>query len=285
MLRSQLSSELRTSEAVRPLIGRVDGPLLHVMSFNLRNAGPNLPDPWTERRPVAAALLEAERPTVIGTQEGLYQQLREFGDDLPSGYEWVGTGRDGGSRGEFMAIYFDAYRLRPQEFDHFWLSDTPDVVGSTSWGNDVIRMATWVRFLDLSTEREFVLLDTHLDHAVEAARQKGATLLNERIREFDAGQPVIVTGDFNAPAERSVAYDILVGDADLRDTWTAADQRLTARYATFHGYRPPVEDGDRIDWILTSPDIWVRSAAINTTTVDGRHASDHWPVQSVLQLP
>lgn len=269
-------------EVIQPLIGRVESPRLHVMSFNLRNAGPN-PDRWVDRRSTAAAVLRAERPTVIGTQEGLFQQLRDVHADLPTGYEWIGTGREGGSRGEFMAIYFDTERLRPLEFDHFWLSDTPDVVGSSTWGNDVVRMATWVRFVDLATEREFVLVNTHLDHAVETARQKGATLVTDRLAAFD-GLPVIVTGDFNTPAEASASYDILLDDGKLADTWTTAGEQLTKHYATFHGYEPAVEAGERIDWILTSSDVRVESAAINTTTVDGRHGSDHWPVQAVVEF-
>jgi endonuclease/exonuclease/phosphatase family metal-dependent hydrolase len=285
MLRSELSSQVRTNETVNPLIGRADGPLLHVMSFNLRNASTTNPDPWPDRRPVTAAVLEAERPTVIGTQEGFYQQVREVADDLPTGYEWVGTGREGGSRGEFMAIFFDAYRLQPREYDHFWLSDTPDVVGSASWGNNCVRMATWVRFADLVTGKEFVLLNTHLDHAVELAQTRGAELLRKEIAAFDDSLPVILTGDCNVPAERSQPYATLTSDGALLDSWLAADQRVSELYATYNGYRAPEPDGDRIDWILTRPEIRTRVAGINTITVGGAYGSDHWPVQALVELP
>ncbi|WP_460515192.1 endonuclease/exonuclease/phosphatase family protein [Flindersiella endophytica] len=285
MLRSELSSHLRTNESVRPMIGRADSPLLHVMSYNLRNASDTNPDPWPPRRPVTAAVLEAERPTVIGTQEGFYQQIREVADDLPTGYEWVGAGREGGSRGEFMAIFFDSYRLQPREYDHFWLSDTPSVVGSATWGNTCVRMATWVRFEDLVTGKEFVVLNTHLDHAVERAQNKGADLLRESIAAFDASLPVILTGDFNVPAERSQPYTTLAGDGELLDTWLVAEQRVSDLYATYNGYRPPTPDGDRIDWILTRPGIRTRVAGINTTTIEGEYGSDHWPVQALIELP
>jgi hypothetical protein len=130
----------------RPVIGPARGDSLHVMSFNLRYASNTEPNSWSARRPVMAQLLRREQPTVLGTQEGLYEQLKDMERDLPAHYDWIGVGRAGGSHDEFMAIYYDTRRLEPLEFDHYWLSDTPEVIGSKSWGNNVIRMVTWVRF-------------------------------------------------------------------------------------------------------------------------------------------
>jgi len=258
---------------------------LLVMSFNLRRGAAyarllrGSADSWAARRPVMAELLRREEPTVLGTQEGLYGQLKDLHRDLPDWYDWIGEGRSGGSRGEFMAIFYDVRRLEPLEFDHFWLSDTPSVVASKSWGNNVVRMVTWVRFADRRTGKEFVAVNTHLDHRSEQARQRGAALLRDRVNDF--GVPVVLTGDFNSPAG-SMSYDILVSGAGLVDTWLAATER-TPLYATFHGYKPLVPDGIRIDWILVR-DVSVRSAGINTFTLDGRFPSDHLPVQAVIAL-
>ena len=272
------------STSTEPLIGRADAPGLHVMSFNLRVGNAGLPDPWVDRRPAAAAVLRSELPTVVGTQEGIYPQLQDLSADLPDAYEWIGTGREGGSRGEFMAVFFDSERLTPREYDHFWLSDTPDTVGSSSWGNKVVRMATWVRFTDHGTGRDLIVLNTHLDHAVAKAQLRGAELVAERIADFDADLPVIVTGDFNVPAEESEPYDVLVDGTGLLDTWLAADDQRTQAYQTFHGYDAGTLGGDRIDWILVRAGTRVRAAAINTRTFDGRWASDHWPVQALVEL-
>jgi endonuclease/exonuclease/phosphatase family metal-dependent hydrolase len=266
-----------------PIVGPAEPPLLHVMSFNLRVGQDGLPDPWADRRAAVAAILRAERPAVAGTQEGLYGQVRDVAADLPSGYEWIGTGRHGGSHGEFMAVFFDGERLSALEYDTFWLSDTPDTVGSTSWGNTSIRLATWVRFADRGTGREFVVLNTHLDHAVDKAQRLGAELIARRLAEFDPALPLVVTGDFNVAAEASEPYETLIG-AGLVDTWTAARERRTPAVATYHGYRPIKPDGARIDWILVRPATPVVAAAINTTTIEGRWASDHWPVQALLDL-
>src|SRR2546427_4660526 len=103
------------------VIGPARGGALHVMSFNLRFASDGGPGSWAVRRPVMVELFRVERPTVIGTQEGLYRQLRDIDDDLPDHYDWIGLGRAGGSRDEFAAIFYDRHRLAPVAFDHFWL--------------------------------------------------------------------------------------------------------------------------------------------------------------------
>lgn len=268
----------------RPVIGPARGDTLHVMSFNLRYAADTTPNSWAERRPVMRELLRREQPTVLGTQEGLYGQLKDIHRDLPDRYDWIGVGRAGGSRDEFMAVYYDTRRLEPLEFDHFWLSDTPAVIGSRSWGNTVIRMVTWVRFADTRTGRELVVVNTHFDHQSENSRQRSAELVRDRINAVAPGLPVVLTGDFNTPAETSPSYEILVGGAGLTDTWTTAAQRRTPLHATFHGYRPLVPNGDRIDWILTRGDLTVHAAAINTFERNGQYPSDHLPVQALLTL-
>lgn len=131
-----------------------EGVSLCVMTFNLRHASPKPPNSWPERRPVMRNCIRTIAPDLIGTQEGLYSQLKDLSADLPE-YEWIGLGREGGSRGEFMAVFYRRDRFERMAFDHFWLSDTPDVVGSSTWGNSNRRMVTWVRFRERSTGREF----------------------------------------------------------------------------------------------------------------------------------
>ncbi|MGP2438792.1 endonuclease/exonuclease/phosphatase family protein [Streptomyces sp. JW3] len=256
---------------------------LEVMSFNLRFASGTEPNSWTVRRPVTRALLRHERPHVIGTQEGLYQQVRDIEADLGAAYDWIGTGRAGGSRDEFMAVYYDTRRLAPLEYDHFWLSDTPDVIGSNTWGGGSIRMVTWVRFSDLGDGgREFYFLNTHLDNASQNARARAAALVAQRVAALDGSLPLVVTGDFNVAAHGNPVYDTMLG-AGLVDSWDAAARR-GALYATFHGYQPLTPGGDRIDWILVTPGVTVHRADINTFARDGQFPSDHLPVQASLTL-
>jgi len=271
-------------DGVGMVIGPAQGDALHVMTFNLRYATDSGPNSWPTRRQVMAELLRLEQPTVLGTQEGLYAQLRDIEADLPAYYDWIGLGRAGGSRDEFAAIFYDSRRLAPLAFDHFWLSETPTVIGSKSWGSASIRMVTWVRFADTRTKSEFVMFNTHLDNRSKTARVRAAEMLRDRINAVAPRVPVVVTGDFNVPAEDSAPYDILLGGAGMTDTWTAATERRSPRYATWHGYHPPVADGERIDWILARGATTVPATAINLFGRDGQLPSDHFPVQALIKL-
>jgi endonuclease/exonuclease/phosphatase family metal-dependent hydrolase len=193
---------LTTAGPTQPASAGEHPGALDVMTFNVRFGTVVDRTPrWEVRRPVMRELLRRERPHLIGTQEGLYRQVRAIEKDLGAHYDWIGTGRAGGSKDEFMAVFYDTRRLEPIEFDHFWLSDTPYTIASNTWGADWLRMVTWVRFADLAAGgREFYVLNTHLDSVSQYARERSAGLIGETIAGWDRSLPVIVTGDFNAAA-------------------------------------------------------------------------------------
>lgn len=251
---------------------------LCVMTFNLRYASERPPNAWPQRRPVMRECIESVNPDLIGTQEGVYDQLKDIANDLPQ-YDWIGLGRDGGSRGEFMAIYYRKSRFEPLEYDHFWLSDTPEVIASTTWGNSNRRMVTWVRFLDRQTQQQFYFVNTHFDHQIQEAREKSAALTRERIEAFNTTLPILLVGDFNAVAGANKTYDILVGgESGFMDTWDAASVRKGRIVNTFHNFKGPVEGDRRIDWILSRGPIKTDATEIITCAKDGQYPSDHFPV-------
>jgi endonuclease/exonuclease/phosphatase family metal-dependent hydrolase len=256
---------------------------LCVMTFNLRYASPNPPHAWSQRRPVMKACIERVSPDLIGTQEGLYAQLKDVAADLPA-YGWIGLGRDGGSRGEFMAVFYRRERFEPLEYDHFWLSDTPNVVASSTWGNTNRRMVTWARFRDRETGQEFYFWNTHLDHAIQVAREKGAALIRERVEALKTKLPVLLVGDFNAEAGANKAYDILGGQDGLQDLWSAATERRNEGLNTFHDFAGPKPGKVRIDWILGRGVASVSAAEIVTFSENGEFPSDHFPVVVWLTL-
>jgi len=265
-----------------PAASAVEPIELSVMTFNLRYASDTPPNDWAVRRPVVAELLRQFAPDVLGTQEGLYRQLTDLSDDLPE-YDWIGLGRVGGSRGEFMAVFYLRERLEPLEYDHFWLSDTPEVIGSASWGNNVRRMVTWVRFRERATGGEFYFVNTHFDHQSQPSRERSAELVARRIEAWQTDLPVLLVGDFNAIAGDNPVYDRLVSKAGFTDTWTAAAER-GPQVATFHNYVGPIADGPRIDWILARGRVESLSSEIVTYARDGQYPSDHFPVAARLRL-
>jgi endonuclease/exonuclease/phosphatase family metal-dependent hydrolase len=257
---------------------------LKVMTFNLRFAHTDPPNLWPDRRPVVREVIERWAPDIIGTQEGEFHQLVDIGRDLPE-YPWIGLGREGGSHGEFMAVFYRRGRLVPLEFDHFWLSDTPAVIGSCGWGNRVPRMVTWVCFGDEATGEQFYLLNTHLDHQAQEAREKGAALILERIEGFDASLPLVVTGDFNADAGDNRVYAMLVESGPLVDSWRALgkEEPPLGTYHAFEGLQTGSERG-RIDWILARGEVTALEAEVITHSRDGQYPSDHFPVIARLRI-
>jgi endonuclease/exonuclease/phosphatase family metal-dependent hydrolase len=256
---------------------------LVVMTFNLRYASDTPPNAWPQRRPVMKACVEQAKPDLIGTQEGVYRQLKDIAADLPD-YAWLGTGRDGGSRGEFMAIFYRRTRFEPLEYDHFWLSDTPDVIGSSTWGNTNRRMVTWVKFRDRESGGEFYFWNTHLDHALQPAREKGAALIRSRVDLLKTALPVILVGDFNAVAADNPAYDTLVKDGGFKDTWFLAGERRNAGISSFHNFKGPQPGGQRIDWILVRGAVAVSASEVVTFRQGDQFPSDHFPVVAWLTL-
>ena len=58
-------------------------PWLAVMTYNLRYASSTPPNAWPQRRPLMRELIQRVAPDVMGTQEGLYGQIKDLAADLP----------------------------------------------------------------------------------------------------------------------------------------------------------------------------------------------------------
>lgn len=276
-----------TSEAFAAIHkGKATEMDLRVMTYNLRylNNSDASPHTWEERRPTIGQVIHNEKPDIFGTQEAVYQQIKDLGADLPQ-YEWIGEGREGGSKGEFMAVFYDKNRFSPIEYDHFWLSDTPDVIGSTSWGNTIPRMVTWVKFLDNKTGQQFYFVNTHFDHRSVEAREKSAALIVEKIQEFDPELPILLTGDFNARPDTK-PYQLLTTEGPFVDLWKTAETRVNEELGTFNGFHDPTGGGaeNRIDWILSKGNVVTKTIEIVKYQKNGQFPSDHYPVIADVTL-
>lgn len=249
---------------------------LRVMTYNLRNNSDVPPNSWDERKGLIQELIQRENPDIIGTQEGLYPQVKDMDDLLPN-YGWIGLGRDGGSNGEFMTIYYKKSRFDVLEYNHFWLSEKPETMGSISWDSGCTRMATWARLFDKVTKKSFYHLNTHLDHVSEEARIKGAEVIIQKVENFNSKLPIIVTGDFNTVAGLET-HQTFINQGEFVDTWEDATERINEELGTFNGFQNPSGGEGRIDWILYRGDVSTESVKIVNDRPDGRFPSDHFPV-------
>ncbi|KAB8138091.1 endonuclease/exonuclease/phosphatase family protein [Gracilibacillus oryzae] len=259
---------------------------LQVMAFNLRYLNDSDPSPhtWAERVPAIKKLIRQHKPDIIGTQEVVYQQLQDLETNLKN-YSWIGLGREGGSNGEYSAIFYNDKQYSPLEYDHFWLSDTPAVIGSATWGNTIPRMVTWAKFLDKKSQQSFYVINTHFDHRSENAREKSAELIVEKIQDFDPELPILLTGDFNASPE-SAPHTALTSENAFDDLWNTADVRINENLGTFNGFDDPTGGGPekRIDWVLAKGNIETHSIEIINDEKKGQFPSDHYPVMADVTL-
>lgn len=275
------------STAVAPLSAQAPAPL-SVMSFNIRygtaNDGENR---WPLRRAQLLELLRTENADLIGLQEALHGQIVDITEALPA-YAVIGVGRDDGlMRGEYAAILYRRDRFHVAESGTFWLSDTPSVVASRTWGNTITRICTWARLVDRQG-RAFRIFNVHLDHQSQPSRERSTQLLAERIRtRATSDEPVIVTGDFNVGESNPALRPLLAASgpepALLLDTFRVRHPEAV-EVGTFTGFDPARTGGDKIDYVLVSAAFEVLEAAIVRSSVDGRLPSDHFPVTARLRL-
>jgi endonuclease/exonuclease/phosphatase family metal-dependent hydrolase len=253
---------------------------LRVMSYNVRYPNPDDGENrWEARRELFFNSVREVNPDLIGTQELFKHQGDEIVEHLPA-YAWFGISRRGNDQDEHMGVFYKKDRLRLIRQDQFWLSESPNQPGSQSWNMSLPRMVSWAEFDD--NGRRFYFFNTHFAHRREDedARLKSARLLVERIRQIAADTPLVVTGDFNAPAGGEVHAAMLAHG--LRDSRAIAREKAGPE-GTFHGFRGVPSPG-RIDWVLISPH-WV--ALRNETLAfhqSGRYPSDHFPVLAQIEL-
>jgi len=287
---------------------------LNVMTFNIRYGTADDGDnAWPLRREAVFEVIDAFRVDVLGVQEALHFQLEEITAALPR-YRSIGVGRDDGvEAGEYSAILIDTSRFEVLDEGTFWFSDTPDVPGSKSWGNDIPRICTFAHLRDGPADRTFWVFNVHWDHISQPSRERAAELLIATVaqrvggaateRTGDAGavdsappsgiadsapppEPVLVTGDFNAGEDNPAFRYLLESDGaralGMFDTFRHMHPDATG-VGTFNGFEGDT-GGDKIDAVLASREWAVLGADIIRTRRAGRYPSDHFPVLATLAL-
>lgn len=269
---------------------------LNVMSFNIRyGTAKDGENSWPNRRELVFDVVRSHRPDVLGLQEALRFQVDEILETLPE-YEGFGVGRDDGkAKGEHSTILFLKDRFRRVAGATFWLSDTPQVVASKSWGNDTTRVCTWVRLIEKDSELPITVYNVHLDHRSQRSRERAVELVADRIRSRSGLDPFVVLGDFNAaednPAIRYLKGAIprasedgpIVPSPGLVDPFRVLHPE-EENVGTFNGWRDRTS-GRKIDFVLTPRWVLVLRAEIVRDRKNGRFPSDHFPVSARIVVP
>ena len=266
------------------------GQTINYGSFNIRyaNGDRGTIHEWANRRDTLTSFIRHADLSICGMQEVLYEQLLDLQARLPE-YDYVGVGRDDGqTEGEFSPIFFRRSEWRALKSGTFWLSPTPDVVGSKGWDAVLPRIATWALLRHRQSGEQLICVSTHFDHIGVQARVESGRLILQQVRKIAGRLPMVLTGDFNVGMESDV-YQSIMHDPDypLLDSYLVGAPHEGVFY-TYHDFgRRPVERCSKIDFIFISPDIKVNRTLIpQESRIEGaRIMSDHNPVVATLQLP
>ncbi len=236
---------------------------------------------WKDRMPVVASLIRFNKFDILGTQEGLENQLADLSAALPE-YERYGVGRDDGKQaGEHSAIFFRRDRFELVDKGDFWLSETP---GKPSKGWDAKccnRICSWVKLKDKTAEQTLWVFNAHYDHQGSLARQESSRLLMAKTEKIAGAGHVIITGDFN-DTRSSNCYMQIVQSSRIRDTYLLTTNRHESN-PSFNGFGSRVNGKEVIDHIFVSREFMVNRWGIIGDTYHGKYPSDHFPVLTELE--
>lgn len=256
---------------------------MKILTCNVRYSGADDGEnAWPHRSAFCARVIAGEQADVICFQELWADQYDVLLAALP-GYATYTMGDLPGGEHPQNGIFYRRDAFECPAAGGYWLSPTPHVPGSSGWESDCVRVAVWVRLRDRDTGREFRVVDTHLDHVSQAARENQARIICEDASAYPDEYPQLLAGDMNCEAHNPAIEVFKAGG------WVDTYGPLHGTEdpgPTHHGFNGPAYDGGqgKIDWILARGAVRAEKAEIITASEDGRFPSDHYFLSATVVL-
>jgi endonuclease/exonuclease/phosphatase family metal-dependent hydrolase len=235
---------------------------------------------WEQRSSHVANVIRFHDIALLGSQEGLHNQLQDLRESL--GYEYIGVARDDGDKsGEYSAIIYDPDRFEALDNGTFWLSPTPDIP-SKDWGTNFRRICTWGYFRHVESDSRFYVYNGHFDHQSQEARENSSRMVLEHIdRHVPAGEPVVFMGDLNAEPGND-AYEMVSAHGRFTDSREISQSPPHGPPGTFNAFDIQQVPDRRIDHIFVTSHFNVIRYGVLTDTYlhddEIRFPADHFPV-------
>jgi endonuclease/exonuclease/phosphatase family metal-dependent hydrolase len=260
---------------------------IKVMTLNIRYDNPD--DSlysWPKRATQVCNFIKNEKPDIFGLQEVLWNQY-QFLDSALLDYSSIGVGRSNGAReGELNPVFFRKRKFELIRNITFWLSESPDIAGSKSWGASLPRIVTWMELVDKNSHKHFFFFNTHFAHDSDSARLMSSKILLNEVNKIAEGFPFIITGDFNMPPT-STGYSILTGPDEsvplLKDAYVITEKRPSGPVYTFNGFSDKINTS-RMDYIFVRNGMRVLDYKTVVKKERGIFISDHWPVEAIVSI-
>jgi len=252
-----------------------------VMSFNIRYDNKwDKENSWDLRKDNIIKLINNYEPSILGTQEGLFNQVSYIDSSL-SDYKYIGIGReDGVAAGEYCAIFYKTTKYKIISHSTFWLSETPDLI-SVGWDAALERICTYGLFEDLKTKKRIYIFNAHFDHQGKLAQKQSAKLILKKIKEINTKNlPIVLMGDLNVTPEES---PIEIIEDQLSDALKISEKPLYGPTGTFNGFKNEACI-KRIDYAFTKKIKILSYSHIDDRLNNNKQISDHYPVLMTMEL-
>ncbi len=164
-------------------------------------------------------------------------------------------------------IFYRTDRMKMLDQGWFFFSETPDVIYSRTFNGGWSAFASWARFA--VDGKELRVVNVHNDYASRSNRRLSSELIAQRIKPWiDAGERVMVVGDFNA----------LAGGQPLRIVADVGVEFVPVRGSTYHLNRGLNLFG-AIDHLGVTEGVrLVGETQVLRQKFEGEWPTDHYPV-------
>ena len=246
---------------------------INIMTYNVRlDTETDSINKWDNRKEGIVSIIKEEDIHILGIQEALPNQIEYLSQQLKN-YDYIGEGRDGGSKGEYSAIYFKSDNVILEQEETFWLSETPEIP-TIGWDAAIKRIVTLGVFKIKNLEKKLIVYNTHFDHVGKVAREKSASIiLNHITKNNYQDKPTVVMGDFNANPDES---PIKLLSEQLQDSFKVLP--VKDPIGTFSGFDLCSKLLNRIDYIFTKKINIIDYKHIDKKLPSGLWPSDHLPI-------
>ena len=254
---------------------------INVASYNLRMNTPNDGvNAWPNRKEMVKGLVQFHEFDIFGVQEAFIGQMKDLAELTE--YAYTGKGRDDGKEGgEHSSIFYRKDRFKLLKSGDFWLSETPDKPGKGWDATCCNRIASWGKFQDLDSKKEFFFFNVHFDHQGVEARKQSGLLMVKKINEIAGKATVILTGDFNSTPDTEQIKSI---QTILSDAHDVTKQKPYGPEGTFNAFKFDAPMKTRIDYIFVSKNVDVLKYGVLTDAREQRYPSDHQPVVAKVEI-
>ena len=258
--------------------------MLKIISSNIRFDNPaDTINAWDERKDLLAQVINSFNPMILATQEGRLNQIQDFEKRLKllslfdNHREWI-------KERMYPNIFINKELVEVLSSGDIWLSKTPTVPASKSFDSAFPRLCVWAHISIKSNSKDFLFVNTHLDHVLDHTREKQINVLISEINKINTNKlPIIICGDFNESPHGHVRKLLMKTWSNLYDPWLSLNKKELSTFHKFKGFLPLDSEGARIDWFLIDNKFKAIEIEADLTHQGRVYPSDHFPIKMTIE--